>query len=449
MGQSTTNPLSSWIICLHLLFVCCRNNAPLVLARSSTSHTPTLRQQHHGLCNNRYAFRSRSRMNDLTTSSIRKIQLMSTSRSKFFSNHGSIMWSLRGGEIAVVQNVISIQDNDNKEVSTPTSECRMLLKTDPSSIPLNTLLSNDYLAVPNTNNGRTLFGLTQKERYNRLTFVYGRNELEQPPQRTLVSYIIEQFEDKLVRILLVVALISGLFGLLELKDEIIVWASPLLHILLRHRKEEGTPEEASTTAIIGHFSMGHIIEALVGPIVISTILVLNALVGGYQSLNASKGISALKQMQAQKAVIKINSDGATFTADNDLSISTAVEEVEVESSTLVPGDVVVLSVGQKIPADIRLVSISTSTFTVDEACLTGESDSVSKEPYRGDSSTHVSTNGVGFGSMGSNAKGMLYGGTVITAGKGVGVVVRTGMDTAMGKVRICMISFLLRFTHVY
>ena len=174
MGQSTTNPLSSWIICLYLLLVCCRN-APLVLARSSTSHTPTLRQQHHGLCNNRYAFRSRSRMNDLTTSSIRKIQLMSTSRSKVVSNHGIVMRSLRGGETAVVQNFVSIQENDNKEVSTPTSECRMLLKTDPSSIPLNTLLSNDYLAVPNTNNGRTLFGLTQKERYNRLTFVYGRN----------------------------------------------------------------------------------------------------------------------------------------------------------------------------------------------------------------------------------------------------------------------------------
>jgi magnesium-transporting ATPase (P-type) len=146
-------------------------------------------------------------------------------------------------------------------------------------------------------------------------------------------------------------------------------------------------------------------------------------------------------MQAQKAVIKINS-GGVVTTDNNLSISSAaavVEEVEVESSTLVPGDVVILTVGQKIPADIRLVSISTSTFTVDEACLTGESDSVTKEPYRGDdSSIDTGTKeGVGYGSsMGANAKGMLYGGTVITAGKGVGVVVRTGMDTAMGKVRL-------------
>jgi magnesium-transporting ATPase (P-type) len=392
--------------------------------------------------------------------------MISTSRLKFVvSNHDIVLRSLRGGEIAIAaQNdvVSSIKENDNKVSAPPTPECRIQLKTDPSNIPLNTLLSNTYLSVPNANNGRTLFGLTLNERYHRLTYIYGQNELDQPPHRSLGSYIIEQFQDKLVRILLIVALISGLFGLLELKDEIINWASPLLHILLlRHKsKEEGTTsieatngkEDAASIAMNGQFSMGHIIEALVEPIVISTILVLNALVGGYQSLNASKGISALKQMQAQKAVIKINSGDVVATDNLSISSSAAVvEEVEVESSTLVPGDVVILTVGQKIPADIRLVSISTSTFTVDEACLTGESDSVTKEPYRGDDDSSIDTGtkeGVGYGSsMGANAKGMLYGGTVITAGKGVGVVVRTGMDTAMGKVRLhdyWMIPSLLR-----
>lgn len=329
---------------------------------------------------------------------------------------------------------------------------QLQLKSDPSSIPFETLLSNHYLSVPNTDRGRTLLGLTQKERHNRLNCIYGPNELEQTPERSLMSYVIEQFEDKLVRILLVVALLSGLFGLLELKDEIIEWASPLLHKILHwfHRRQEGdsssplmkvaehvvaeanniltgaSNEEAMSE--VHHFNIGHIIQALVEPIIISTILVLNALVGGYQSLNASKGISALKQMQAQKAVVKINGGGGDL-------MTAAVEEVEVESSTLVPGDVVVLTVGQKIPADIRLVSISTSTFTVDEACLTGESDSVAKEPYRCDSSIDKVQTSVGIGSMGSNTNGMLYGGTVITAGKGVGVVVRTGMDTAMGKIQ--------------
>ncbi|EED93720.1 calcium transporting ATPase [Thalassiosira pseudonana CCMP1335] len=186
-----------------------------------------------------------------------------------------------------------------------------------------------------------------------------------------MSYIIEQFDDKLVRILLVVACVSAFFGLVELKEEMGEWA-------------------------------------LVEPIVITTILIINALVGGYQSLNASKGISALKQMQAQKA--------------------SAIDEVEVDASSLVPGDVVILTVGQKIPADIRLMSVSTSTFTVDEACLTGESDSVPKIPYKGDVQNDEEHNG-------HHANGMLYGGTVITAGKGVGVVVRTGMDTEMGKIQ--------------
>ena len=185
------------------------------------------------------------------------------------------------------------------------------------------------------------------------------------------------------------------------------------------------------------FSIKHILEALIEPIVITTILVINALVGGYQSLNASKGISALKQMQAQKAVIRINAGGGS-TGSDGANPATNVEEVEVDASSLVPGDVVLLTVGPKIPADVRLVSVATSTVTVDEVCLTGESDSVTKMPYRGEEKDlaliddiEVST---GSGSaMGAHATGMLYGVTVITAGKGVGVVVRTRMDTEMGR----------------
>jgi magnesium-transporting ATPase (P-type) len=55
-------------------------------------------------------------------------------------------------------------------------------------------------------------------------------------------------------------------------------------------------------------------------------------------------------------------------------------------------------------------------------------------PFRGESSIDDSEKGAGVGAMGAHANGMLYGGTVITAGKGLGVIVRTGMDTEMGKV---------------
>ena len=367
-----------------------------------------------------------------------------------------------------------------KLLGQPKGDPRQLLKSDPSSIPLKSLLSNHYLSVPQSNDkGKTLLGLTKRERYNRLKFVYGPNELEQPPERSLLSYIIEQFDDKLVRILLVVAVVSAFFGLLELKDEMSKWGSHLFHLVLKfvHHGDDshastssspaastkiaeqvvneakniitGTPtDETSSTAAVTPipFSFAHILEALVEPIVITTILVINALVGGYQSLNASKGISALKSMQAQKAIVKLNSGG------DSLSNAAVVEE-EVDAASLVPGDVVILTVGQKVPADIRLVSVSTSTFTVDEACLTGESDSVAKMPYRGDSSKSNDSQKQGGGStMGVHGTGMLYGGTVITSGKGVGVVVRTAMDTEMGKVSLHYFVSLLvtcRYSHFF
>jgi magnesium-transporting ATPase (P-type) len=199
----------------------------------------------------------------------------------------------------------------------------------------------------------------------------------------------------------------------------------------------------------GNFGIHKIMEALVEPIIISTILVINALVGGYQSLNASKGISALKKMQAQKAVLRLchtddHAQPSTQQLDNNTPTN-SIQEVEVDAATLVPGDIVLLSVGQKIPADIRLLSVSTSSFTVDEASLTGESDSVPKTPYVGDVQIADDVHAghtmddldeiqENVGSMGKHAMGMLYSGTVITQGKGVGVVVRTGMSTEMGKV---------------
>ena len=248
-----------------------------------------------------------------------------------------------------------------KVAGRPREDPRQQLISDPNSIPLNALLSNHYLSVPSNDKGKTLLGLTQRERHNRLKFIYGPNELEQPPERSLLSYIIEQFHDKLVRILLVVAMVSAFFGLLELKDEMGEWGSQLLQTVLNfvHHGDESHASLSPTvstviaqqvvneakTVITGEpvdeaianvhpFSIKHIVEALVEPIVITTILVINALVGGYQSLNASKGISALKSMQAQKAIVKLNSGGDSLS-------NAAGEEVEVDSASLVPGDVVV------------------------------------------------------------------------------------------------------------
>lgn len=397
---------------------------------------------------NRFASRSRTSV-DLLTSALLPL---TRKKEEITNNVGREMLLPRGGDVGVVGGMGSTA-TETIEPNADDVKLKSLdrLKSDPSSIPIDNLLSNQYLNVPTTGNGKILLGLTQSDRDSRLKF-HGPNELEQPPERSLISYVIEQFDDKLVRILLAVALVSGLFGLLEVKEEMSEWTSHwmgrILQVLNQGKKariplSSSSSSSQSVTTIISdseasnsevimaqthQFSIRHILEALIEPIVITTILIINALVGGYQSLNASKGISALTQMQAQKAVVKLNS------GESDNSIA-GVEEIEVDSHSLVPGDVVVLTVGQKIPADIRLVSVSTSSFTVDEACLTGESDSVAKMPYRGDSSNAENLDR-GVGSMGAHSKGMLYGGTVITAGKGVGVVVRTGMDTEMGKVRL-------------
>ena len=350
------------------------------------------------------------------------------------------------GTKAFAETLLSQCKKASKSVPKPSGDPRLRLRTDPSSIPLASLISKYYLSVPMSDDGQ-LLGLTSQDRHNRLKYIFGPNELEQPAQRSLLSYIIEQFDDKLVRILLVVAMVSAFFGLLEVKEKVGEWGlglvqpmlKPLFH-LLHHGDRDNLSLTTKSTSIaeevvkeaknllsgksqteeIINFGVKDLLEALVEPIVITTILVINALVGGYQSLNASKGISALKEMQASKALVRVCRGGNN------------VDEIELDSSSLVPGDVVRLSVGQKIPADIRLVSVSTSSFTVDEACLTGESDSVTKIPYKGDIKDDAVQGG---GAMGVNSNGMLYGGTVITAGKGLGVVVRTGMDTEMGKIQ--------------
>ena len=64
-----------------------------------------------------------------------------------------------------------------------------------------------------------------------------------------------------------------------------------------------------------------------------------------------------------------------------MGTAAAVEEAEVNASSLITGDILLLTIGQKVPADIQIVSISTSTFAVDEASLTGESENIAETSY--------------------------------------------------------------------
>ena len=145
-------------------------------------------------------------------------------------------------------------------------------------------------------------------------------------------------------------------------------------------------------------------EALEG-IVILAIVVLNTFLGVYQENKASNALKALKEMASPHA--KVLRDG---------------QVVEIASSEVVPGDVVILEAGDYIPADLRL--IEAVNLKVDEAALTGESVPVEK-----DAKVILPEDA----SLGDRIN-CAYMGTVITYGRGRGVITDTGMKTQMGNI---------------
>jgi magnesium-transporting ATPase (P-type) len=141
-------------------------------------------------------------------------------------------------------------------------------------------------------------------------------------------------------------------------------------------------------------------------------LVLNAIVGVLQSQSAQESLEALSKLQATTATVLRDSKWLP----------------NVDASTLVPGDIISLKVGDAVPADSRLIHIQTSTFSVDEGSLTGESVTTQKIP--GDDGTSDSASIIPL----QDQHGMIFSGTMVTSGTGTGLVCRTGMNTEFGKV---------------
>jgi len=139
-------------------------------------------------------------------------------------------------------------------------------------------------------------------------------------------------------------------------------------------------------------------------IVILVVVIINALLGFYQEFQAEKSLSALKKMLALQAMVR--RDGRT---------------VELSAEQLVPGDIVILEAGSKIPADGRV--ISAHTLEVDESSLTGESVPVEKQNQ---ALTKTST-------PLAERSNMLYMNNAITRGRAEMVVIATGMETEIGK----------------
>ncbi|QYG95379.1 cation-transporting P-type ATPase [Iamia sp. SCSIO 61187] len=198
-------------------------------------------------------------------------------------------------------------------------------------------------------------GLSDEEARRRLVS-YGPNQLSEPPSRSALALLLDQFRNLLVVVLIGAALLAGAVG--DIKDAT----------------------------------------------VITVVLVLNAVLGFVQENRAEKSLAALRSMLV--ATARVRRGG---------------REVEVPASELVPGDVVLLDAGDRVPADARLAVAR--SLEVDESSLTGESVAVEKDasgPHEG-------------GAL-AERSGAVFMNTVITRGRGEAVVTATGMATEIGAV---------------
>lgn len=138
-------------------------------------------------------------------------------------------------------------------------------------------------------------------------------------------------------------------------------------------------------------------------IVILAIVVLNALLGFVQEYRAERAVESLKEIMAPE--VRVRRGG---------------RERRVPATELVPGDILLLEAGDRVPADARLVEVS--SLKTDEAPLTGESVAVSKQP---DPLENVAT-------VVADRTNMVFMGSSVTYGHAEAVVVATGMNTEMG-----------------
>ena len=204
-------------------------------------------------------------------------------------------------------------------------------------------------------------GLSSEEVLNRQE-KYGLNELREKKKKTLFQMFLSQFNDFLVIILLIAAGISIVLGIIE----------------------------------------G---EGLVDGLIILAIVILNSVLGVVQEQRASNALAALKKMSSPLAKVIRNG-----------------KAIEIKSTELTVGDIVLLETGDYVAADIRL--LESTNLRSDESALTGESTPVEK-----DASITFEDETVL-----AERENCVYMSTLITYGKGKGIVTSIGMETEIGKI---------------
>ena len=146
-------------------------------------------------------------------------------------------------------------------------------------------------------------------------------------------------------------------------------------------------------------------EGITDTIIILIVVIVNAIIGVAQENKAEKSLEALQKLSSHSAKV----------------IRNGMQTV-IPSSKLVPGDIVVLETGDYVPADLRL--IEAVNLKSQESSLTGESLPVEKD------TRVIEEKEIGIG----DRSNMLFSSSLITYGRGKGIVVETGMNTEVGKI---------------
>lgn len=210
-----------------------------------------------------------------------------------------------------------------------------------------------------------LDGLSESEASSRI-FTYGANELVEAKGKSKIKIFLNQFNDMMIIILIIVAIIMGIYG-----------------VLYSHEYTD--------------------------TIVIAVVVMINAIMGFIQEAKAEVTLEGLKKYSITNAKVK---------RDGKIKV--------IDSKELVPGDIIYLEAGDKVPADARI--ISESNLSVDEAPLTGESVPVKKH------NLSIKKDKLQI----QDQTNMLFSGSNITNGRVEAVVTKTGMLTELGLIAVSL-----------
>lgn len=213
-----------------------------------------------------------------------------------------------------------------------------------------------------------MHGLSEEEAAARLE-KFGKNEIALKKRISLLKILLEQFNDFLIFILIAAAIISATLGYTE-HDE------------------------------------GYLFDSAL----IITIVALNGLFGFFQNYKAEKSLEALKKLAVPAAMVVRSGT-----------------PMEINSVDLVPGDIILLKEGDKIPADSRI--LLSKNLLIDESILTGESLPSSKTSEVLEEELSL-----------ADRKNMLYKDTYVSRGNGEAVIVNTGLNTEVGLIAKAMHS---------